>query len=67
MESWNLLQELAGRLSLPWYIIGDFNDLMVMEEKKGDKSHPMFLLEGFSEAVMDCELVDLGYTGEKYT
>ncbi|XP_074327490.1 uncharacterized protein LOC141665403 [Apium graveolens] len=40
---------------------------MVMEEKKGGKNRPRFLLDGFSEAVSDCGLVDLGFTGEKYT
>ncbi|XP_074377752.1 uncharacterized protein LOC141719274 [Apium graveolens] len=67
VDSWNLLRELAGRSTLPWCIIGDFNGLMVMEEKKGGRSRPRYRLEGFSEAVMDCGLMDLGYTGEKYT
>lgn len=67
VDSWNLIRELAGRSSLPWCIIGDFNDIMTTEEKRGGKRRPRHLLEGFSEAVRDSGLVDLGYMGEKYT
>ncbi|XP_074360553.1 uncharacterized protein LOC141700766 [Apium graveolens] len=67
VDSWNLLHELTGKSSLPWCIIGDFNDLMVMDEKRGGTRRPRYLLDGFSEAVRDSGLIDFGYMGEKYT
>lgn len=30
-----MLRDLAGKSSLPWCIIGDFNDIMAVEEKRG--------------------------------
>ncbi|XP_074347007.1 uncharacterized protein LOC141685827 [Apium graveolens] len=52
---------------LSWCIIGDFNDLMLTDEKRGGRGHPRALLEGFSETVMDCGLTDLGFIGEKFS
>lgn len=40
---------------------------MTTDEKKGGQYHPRGLLNGFSEAVSDCGLFDLGYTGDKLT
>ncbi|XP_074352059.1 uncharacterized protein LOC141691220 [Apium graveolens] len=67
VDSWQMIRDLAGASSLPWCIIGDFNDLMSMTEKEGGRVHPHALLDGFSETVGDCGLVDLGFKGDKYT
>lgn len=53
--------------TLPWCIAGDFNDMMFAHEKKGGRAHPRHLLEGFSETVNDCELMDLGFVGNEFT
>ncbi|XP_037492746.1 uncharacterized protein LOC105643399 [Jatropha curcas] len=65
--SWNVLRSLAGLEHLPWLICGDFNDLMFAAEKKGRHPHPPCLLQGFSDTVADCGLVDLGMTGYPFT
>lgn len=62
-----MIRGLAQASHLPWCIIGDFNDLMSMNEKKGGRRHPRALIDGFSETVMDCGLIDLGFTREMYT
>lgn len=36
-------------------------------EKRGGRGHPRYLLDGFSEAIKDCVLIDLYYIEEKYT
>lgn len=36
-------------------------------EKRGGRGHPRYLLDGFSEAIRDCGLIDLNYIGDKYT
>lgn len=66
-ESWGILRDLASRSSLPWCIIGDFNDIMVASEKKGGGVHPRRLLDGFTDAINDCQLIDIGYTGNMFT
>lgn len=52
---------------LPWCIVGDFNDIISVEEKRGGQAHPRRLMEGFSEAISDCGLQDLGFTGDIFT
>ncbi|KAL8118653.1 hypothetical protein AgCh_016247 [Apium graveolens] len=38
-----------------------------VDEKRGGRDHPRSCLNGFGEVIRDCELVDLGFVGEKYT
>jgi hypothetical protein len=45
--------------SLPWCIIGDFNDLLSQQDKAGIHPHPNWLCMGFREAVDDCALSDI--------
>lgn len=41
--------------------------MMYMDEKRGGGEHPKRLLEGFVKTINDCNLIDLGFNGEKYT
>ncbi|XP_074327915.1 uncharacterized protein LOC141665830 [Apium graveolens] len=66
-ESWAILGDLAGRSTLPWCVIGDFNDMLFVDEKRGGRLHPRSLLAGFGETVASCDLTDLGYKGENFT
>lgn len=34
-ESWNLIRMLSNYASLPWCVIGDFNDMISEEDKSG--------------------------------
>lgn len=66
-ESWTMLRNLAGNSNLPWCIIGDFNDIMFAEEKQENVPHPRSLMQGFTEAINDCRLIDLGSKCNKFT
>ncbi|WOH11566.1 hypothetical protein DCAR_0831055 [Daucus carota subsp. sativus] len=66
-ESWNLLRDLANKSSLPWCVLGDFNDMLFEFEKKGGRPQPRRLLEGFNQTVIDCNLEDLGFNGYEFT
>lgn len=48
-------------------MIGDYNDLMFDSEKRGGRNHPQALLQGFSDTVANCGLMDLGYERECFT
>jgi hypothetical protein len=37
--AWDLLRELRDMSTLPWCLIGDFNDLLSQEDKKGVLPH----------------------------
>ncbi|KAL6521117.1 hypothetical protein OROGR_017686 [Orobanche gracilis] len=66
-DSWNLLRTLASKSSLPWVVIGDFNDLSSQSEKFGHHIHPNSLIEGFNQALDDCGLHDIGMKGYEFT
>jgi hypothetical protein len=34
-DSWDLLRSLAHDVSLPWCVMGDFNDMLSTEDKRG--------------------------------
>ncbi|KAL8515129.1 hypothetical protein ACS0TY_014004 [Phlomoides rotata] len=61
--SWNLLKQLSCVNSLPWIVIGDFNDILHNREKRGRVVHPLHLLRGFREAVNSCSIWDVELTG----
>jgi hypothetical protein len=61
------LRGLARLSSLPWCVIGDFNDILSSEEKKGRSERPQWLIRGFRQAMLDAGLVDLHMTGYKFT
>ncbi|KAL8464398.1 hypothetical protein ACS0TY_034068 [Phlomoides rotata] len=65
--SWNLLKYLSCVNSLPWSIIGDFNDILHNNEKRGRVSHPLHLLRGFRDAVNSCGIWDVEMTGYPFT
>ncbi|VFQ64823.1 unnamed protein product [Cuscuta campestris] len=66
-ESWNLLRSLSTRSSLPWVVVGDFNDLLFQHEKQGPIPHPEGLLPGFGEALEDCGLLNVPTLGYPFT
>lgn len=66
-QSWDLLRDLSSRYTLPWCILGDFNDLLTSSEKRGRVGHLNSLFAGFKSAIEDCNLNDLGFMGAPYT
>jgi hypothetical protein len=52
---------------LSWCIVGDFNDLLAQEDKRGVHSHPNWLCNGFRNAVCDCDLLDIFLEGYPFT
>ena len=66
-KSWDLLHLLASSSSLPWMCIGDFNDLLAANEKRGSIAHPNWKLVGLQRAITDCNLVDLGIDEYQFT
>lgn len=66
-DSWEMLRNLATLSNLPWCIIRDFDDLLSVEDKCGRVEHPPWLLSGFREAVIDCNLTDICLEGYPFT
>lgn len=65
-ESRNLLRSLALSSSLSWVVLGDFNDLLNSNEKRGKLVHPNWKLQGFKNVVSNSGLHDLGMEGYQF-
>lgn len=62
-----MLRALSTSSTLPWCVIGDFNDMLSEKDKCGPHKHPQALLDGFRRAIEDCGLIELDLVGGKYT
>ena len=66
-ESWAKLKQLKGTSSLPWLVIGDFNEIVGLLEKEGGCIRPRKQMEKFVSTIDNCGLCDLGFIGSTFT
>ena len=66
-ESWALLDKLHDMDSLSWLSMGDYNEIVSLEEKSGQAMGSMTRLRDFGDVLNRCELVDLGFRGVPFT
>uniref|UniRef100_A0A2N9J2G5 Zinc knuckle CX2CX4HX4C domain-containing protein n=1 Tax=Fagus sylvatica TaxID=28930 RepID=A0A2N9J2G5_FAGSY len=67
IETWNLLRGLNQQFLLLWCCIGDFNEIVKNEEMHGRNRRPDRQMQGFRDAMDECDLIDLGYRGSPFT
>jgi hypothetical protein len=61
------IRELNQNNTLPWLIIGDFNEILFSHEKEGGNARPQGCMDAFRDTLMDCGLEDLGFSGDIFT
>ncbi|XP_074375401.1 uncharacterized protein LOC141717203 [Apium graveolens] len=66
-NTWNLLRLLSQQSNLPWCVIGDLNNILSHEDKRGGRRYPEWLVQGFSETIIDCNLIDMDLMGYSFT
>lgn len=66
-DTWQLIRSLSVASGLPWVLIGDMNNVLSQEDKKGGRPYPTWLLRGFQDVLDDCLLVDMELLGYPYT
>ena len=65
---WENLKIIASMQSLPWVMIGDFNDILYSDEKWGGGNSPSnSRMAEFRNCINDCNMIDLGFSGPKFT
>lgn len=66
-DSWVQLRNLHGMMSKPWLVAGDFNEILYNFEKEGGRPRPQSNMQAFHDALVDCDLSDMGYEGDLFT
>jgi hypothetical protein len=66
-ESWALLDKLYNMGTLPWLCVGDFNEILSLEERLGEAVGSMRRIQDFGDVVNRCRLTDLRFRGVPFT
>ena len=66
-QSWALLNRLNGMDQLPWLCMGDFNEILSVDEHVGEVPGMYGRMEDFNEMVNRCGLLDMGFRGVPFT
>ncbi|MBA0841495.1 hypothetical protein Goarm_003983, partial [Gossypium armourianum] len=66
-DSWKLLKKLGQDKEFSWLVGGDFNEIMYSFEKVGGIRREGSRMQAFREALEECQLEDLGYSGVWFT
>ncbi|KAL8129303.1 hypothetical protein V2J09_018458 [Rumex salicifolius] len=64
---WNHLLNLKTDNSKPWLLMGDFNETSNLEERSSESDGMRRRCERFSAWIDEMDMIDLGYTGSKFT
>ena len=64
---WDNLKIVVGLHSMPWVIAGDFNEVLMGEDKFGGKPVSLGKALLFKECLDTCKMVDIGFSGPRYT
>lgn len=66
-NSWDLLRKLECESSLPWCVIDDTNNTLSLDDKRGGRPYPNWLLQGCMKVIANCNLTDIKLEGYPYT
>ncbi|XP_070040957.1 uncharacterized protein [Nicotiana tomentosiformis] len=66
-ELWSSLEDIHTHINGPWCIGGDFNVILDLDKNKGDNPYRMHISFEFSNCMDNCEMVDLGFVGPRFT
>jgi hypothetical protein len=64
---WDALRHLNSEPNVPWLVLGDFNEAMWQEEHFSLTPRSNAQMKDFRDALEDCGLYDLGFTGVPFT
>ncbi|KAJ4834585.1 hypothetical protein Tsubulata_040731 [Turnera subulata] len=64
---WRNLEALAGNVSDPWLLAGDFNAVLTGQERRNRFGQPGQANKLFVECLSKTHLLDMGFSGSKFT
>jgi endonuclease/exonuclease/phosphatase family metal-dependent hydrolase len=66
-KTWDKFNELKNDYDLPWVILGNFNEILFSHEKEGGNRRSQSYMLAFQNALTDCDLDDMGFSGDPFT
>ena len=64
---WDNLIKVAELHALPWIMAGDFNEVLIGEDKFGGRLINISRAINFQECLNACGMIDLGFSGPQFT
>ncbi|XP_022741796.1 uncharacterized protein LOC111293263 [Durio zibethinus] len=64
---WENLKIVASKYDLPWLVVGDLNEVLTSEDKRGGAPVSSAKLRKVHSCLNHCNLIDLGFKGAKFT
>ena len=64
---WDNLSKVAELHTLPWIIAGDFNEVLMGEDKFGGRLVKIFRAINFQDCLNNCGMIDPGFFGPHFT
>jgi hypothetical protein len=64
---WEMFKRIKPSTSEPWFMVGDFNEVLWQKEHMSSKRRCERQMQQFREVLSHCEMVDLGYKGLPWT
>lgn len=66
-RTWQLMRSLHTGDQTPWFLGGDFNEILHRSEKSGGRTRLPGQMAAFNSTLSDCGLSDLGFEGGSFT
>jgi hypothetical protein len=66
-EFWDFLCFMRAQWNGPWLCCGDFNEVLSQYGHVGPRDRTEAQMTALQECLQDCELMDLGFEGPKFT
>ena len=66
-EAWEILRQLNSCQGVLWLCVGDFNEITKQDEKLGGAFKPHNQMQLFRDVINECNFMNLGYVGPKFT
>ncbi|XP_021864696.1 uncharacterized protein [Spinacia oleracea] len=63
IESWHELIDMSKHISVPWVVMGDFNEITCQSDKLGGNRIKQYRADKFVDAMDECGLIDVGNIG----
>lgn len=65
--SWEVLSSLGQVFDIPWVYIGDFNEVLSVNEKEGGAHRSSLQIANFRQCLDSTGLRDFGFTRSRFT